>query len=130
MSDDRVVVAVPVAVGDAVGLAAVTTPERNAIPEPAPSAATPPPPPETRRIAGISADSPFARIEYGMKHYRVREILGAGTWFGLPVLPAAWPGWGILLLPPGAFLTLGLLLGLAEWTGQSKSSRKSASHVV
>jgi len=46
----------------------------------------------------------------------VREILGAGTWFGIPVLQAAgWPNWGIMALPPGAFLTLGLLLGLVEW---------------
>ena len=51
----------------------------------------------------------------------VREILGAGTWFGLPVFPESWPGWGIMVLPPGAFLTLGLLLGLAEWIGQKRA---------
>ena len=45
----------------------------------------------------------------------VREVLGSGTWFGLPLLPeAVWPRWGIMLLPPGAFLTLGLLLGGAN----------------
>ena len=50
----------------------------------------------------------------------VREILGAGTWFGAAVLPEAWPGWQIMLLPPGAFFTLGLLLALAEWIGQKQ----------
>ena len=51
----------------------------------------------------------------------VREVLGAGTWFGLPVLSETWwPTWGVMMLPPGAFLTLGLLLGLAEWIGQKK----------
>jgi Na+-translocating ferredoxin:NAD+ oxidoreductase subunit E len=46
----------------------------------------------------------------------VRELLGSGTWFGLPVLsPMGWPNWGIMVLPPGAFLTLGVLLGLVEW---------------
>ncbi len=45
----------------------------------------------------------------------VREILGSGTWFELPLLPAGWPNWGIMVLPPGAFLTLGVLLGLVEW---------------
>lgn len=45
----------------------------------------------------------------------VREILGAGTWFGLPVLSSfGWPNWTLMILPPGAFLTLGLLLGLAN----------------
>jgi electron transport complex protein RnfE len=52
----------------------------------------------------------------------VREILGSGTWFGLPVLPESWPGWGIMVLPPGAFLTLGLLLGLAEWIAQKRAA--------
>jgi len=53
----------------------------------------------------------------------VREILGSGKWFGLAVLPEGWPAWGIMVLPPGAFLTLGLLLGIAEWIGQSRASR-------
>lgn len=44
----------------------------------------------------------------------VREVLGNGTWLGLPVLPAAWPGWTVMILPPGAFLTLGLLMALAN----------------
>jgi electron transport complex protein RnfE len=51
----------------------------------------------------------------------VREILGSGTWFGCPVLsPVGWPNWGIMVLPPGAFFTLGLLLGLVEWHGQRR----------
>ena len=52
----------------------------------------------------------------------VREILGTGMFFGLRVLPAAWPDWVIMVLPPGAFLTLGLLLGLVNWIGMSKKS--------
>ena len=51
----------------------------------------------------------------------VREILGSGTWFGLSVMPESWPNWGIMVLPPGAFLTLGLLLGLAEWIAQKRA---------
>lgn len=53
----------------------------------------------------------------------VREILGAGTWFELPVMPESWPNWGIMVLPPGAFLTLGLLLGAAEWIGQKRGKK-------
>jgi electron transport complex protein RnfE len=55
----------------------------------------------------------------------VREILGAGQLFGVQILPAgAWPNWVVMVLPPGAFLTLGLLLGLANWIGASR--RKAA----
>ena len=39
----------------------------------------------------------------------VREILGAGTWLGLRVTPAAYQPALIFILPAGAFLTLGLI---------------------
>ena len=45
----------------------------------------------------------------------VRELLGAGSLFGVHVLPMAWPNWVIMILPPGAFMTLGLLLGTVNW---------------
>ena len=48
----------------------------------------------------------------------VREILGTGMLAGVSVLPAAWPAWVIMVLPPGAFLTFGLLLGLVNWIQQ------------
>ena len=48
----------------------------------------------------------------------VREILGTGMLAGVAVLPAAWPAWVIMVLPPGAFLTFGLLLGLVNWIQQ------------
>jgi electron transport complex protein RnfE len=45
----------------------------------------------------------------------VREILGTGSLAGIPVMPPAWPQWVIMVLPPGAFLTFGLLLALVNW---------------
>lgn len=42
----------------------------------------------------------------------IRELLGAGTIFGFQVMPQAFKPAVIMILPPGAFLTLGLLLGL------------------
>ncbi len=53
----------------------------------------------------------------------VREILGSGTWFGLQVMPDAWPAWVLMVLPPGAFLTLGLLLGGANWIGDLRAKK-------
>jgi len=50
----------------------------------------------------------------------VREILGTGMFFDLQVLPTAWPDWVIMVLPPGAFLTFGLLLGAVNWYGSRK----------
>ena len=54
----------------------------------------------------------------------VREILGTGMLAGFQVLPASWPSWTIMVLPPGAFLTFGLLLGLINWIDSARSRKK------
>ena len=45
----------------------------------------------------------------------VREIFGSGTWFGMTVIPPffyefGYQNVGLMILPPGAFLILGLLI--------------------
>lgn len=45
----------------------------------------------------------------------VREILGAGSIFGFSLFGAAYEPVLLMILPPGAFLTLGLLIGLINW---------------
>lgn len=44
----------------------------------------------------------------------VREILGAGTWLGLPIMGASFRPAIIFILPAGAFLTLGILSALVN----------------
>jgi electron transport complex protein RnfE len=56
----------------------------------------------------------------------VREILGTGMFFGFRVLPSVWPDWVIMVLPPGAFITLGLLLGLVNWISSRRSHNPAA----
>ncbi|MFH0725877.1 MAG: electron transport complex subunit RsxE [Pseudomonadota bacterium] len=53
----------------------------------------------------------------------VREILGTGMFFGIRVLPTAWPDWGIMMLAPGAFFTFGLLLALVNWYSARKPGK-------
>jgi electron transport complex protein RnfE len=53
----------------------------------------------------------------------IREILGAGSLAGIAVMPAAWPRWVIMILPPGAFLTFGLLLALVNWIGLARKPK-------
>ena len=53
----------------------------------------------------------------------VREILGTGAIAGMSVLPAAWPQWVIMVLPPGAFLTFGLLLALVNWFDAARAAK-------
>ncbi len=49
----------------------------------------------------------------------VREILGSGTWLGMQVMPEDFVTWVVMILPPGAFITLGFLLGGANWIGDA-----------
>lgn len=44
----------------------------------------------------------------------VRELLGNRTLFGIQLLPDLWEPWIVMILPAGAFLTLGLMLGAAN----------------
>ncbi len=44
----------------------------------------------------------------------IREILGSRMIFGVTILPQAFEPWIIMILPAGAFITLGLLLGFSN----------------
>jgi len=66
----------------------------------------------------------------------VREILGFGTWFGkwlgwriVPVglSPRIWAPWTVMILPPGAFLTLALLLGTVNWATTRRGAAREGS---
>lgn len=46
----------------------------------------------------------------------IREVLGSGSVFGLVILTEeVFTPWIIMILPPGAFITLGLMLGLINY---------------
>ncbi|MDY0081961.1 MAG: electron transport complex subunit E [Ignavibacteriaceae bacterium] len=44
----------------------------------------------------------------------IREIIGSGTILGYQVLPNGFEPWLIMILPAGAFLALGLMMGFAN----------------
>lgn len=57
----------------------------------------------------------------------IREIIGSRTIFSLQVLPDGFEPWLIMILPAGAFLTLGLLLGLSNmYTGRKKNLERES----
>ncbi len=53
-----------------------------------------------------------------------REILGAGTVFGFRVMPHGFSNWIVMVLPAGAFLTLGLLVGIFNMIDTKMKERK------
>ena len=56
----------------------------------------------------------------------IREILGAGTWFGLQVLPESVSPIAMFSLPPGGFLTFGFVVALANWISKGNILRRKA----
>lgn len=53
----------------------------------------------------------------------IRELLGSGTILGISVFGASFPPVIAMILPPGAFLALGLLLALMNWIEERSRSR-------
>ncbi len=42
----------------------------------------------------------------------IRELMGAGTLFGYPIMGEGFTPWTIMIMPPGAFIVMGILVGL------------------
>lgn len=55
----------------------------------------------------------------------IREILGMGTFLGQQVLGSWFKPWIIMILPAGAFITLGILLAIALLIESKTKMRKS-----
>ncbi len=53
----------------------------------------------------------------------IREVLGAGTFMGMKVIPGPFEPWVIFILPPGGFLTLGFWLLLFGWIEKRRVER-------
>jgi electron transport complex protein RnfE len=65
---------------------------------------------------GMASGFLFALFALGS----VREILGEGALFGVPLFGPNFEPWVIMILPPGGFLTLGLLLLFFNWVKERK----------
>jgi len=57
----------------------------------------------------------------------IREILGSGSVFGFALLGDWFTPWMVMILPPGAFLTLGILIALANWYNDWSKDRRAVS---
>ena len=51
----------------------------------------------------------------------IREILGAGTWLGIKVLPNTYDPILVAILAPGAFITLGFLMAILSLVKEKES---------
>lgn len=51
----------------------------------------------------------------------IREILGGGTLFGFPLFGASFNPMLVMILPPGAFLTIGVIMGMMNYIKLNKA---------
>ncbi len=51
----------------------------------------------------------------------IREILGAGTLFGFPLFGSAFNPVLVMILPPGAFLTIGVIMAVLNYTNEVRA---------
>ncbi len=56
----------------------------------------------------------------------VRELLGSGSLFGVPVFGGSYEPWVVMVLPAGGFFALAAWLMLFAWAGQLKSRWRGA----
>ena len=55
----------------------------------------------------------------------VRELLGDGRLMGYPVMGTTFEPVLLMILPPGAFLSLGFFLGFFNWIDQKRAKKKA-----
>jgi len=51
----------------------------------------------------------------------IREVLGSGTFLTYQVMGDWFQPWLVMVLPPGAFIMLGLLIGLSNWINDRRA---------
>ena len=71
---------------------------------------------------GMGVGFTFALLCLGI----VREVLGAGTLFDIPVLGDGFQAWSIMLLPGGGFFTLGAWLLVFSFMRERKKAKAVA----
>ncbi len=65
-------------------------------------------PPHVAFIDGVAMGSGYTLVLLSIAF--VRELLGFGSTFGIAVLGESWVPWSIMIMPPGAFFMLGILI--------------------
>ena len=71
---------------------------------------------------GMSAGFTFALLCIGV----IREVLGSGSLFDIPLFGEGFEPWIVMILPPGGFFVLGFLLLFFSWFTQWRKERKEA----
>ncbi len=78
-----------------------------------------PPMPAMINAAGMGVGFTIGLLSLGV----VREILGAGTLFGISLFGESFQPWVVMVLPPGGFFVLGSWLLFFAWRERNKQAK-------
>ncbi len=81
-------------------------------------------PPFTSFIDGVASGSGYALVLLVIAFFR--ELLGFGSLFGINVLGENWVNWVFMIMPPGAFFMLGVIIWLANTYIPTKDGKAPA----
>jgi electron transport complex protein RnfE len=55
----------------------------------------------------------------------IREVLGKGSFLGYSIFGPHYEPWVVMILPPGGFLTLGIILLTLSWIQRRREARRA-----
>jgi Na+-transporting NADH:ubiquinone oxidoreductase subunit D len=79
-------------------------------------------PPGLSFIDGLASGAGYLIVLLSISF--VRELLGFGTLFGLNILGESWISWTLMIMPPGAFFMLGIIIWITKNMIPEKSSKE------
>lgn len=85
-------------------------------------------PPIYAFIDGVASGTGYALVLLFIAFFR--ELLGFGSLFGIQVLGENWVSWTLMIMPPGAFFMLGIVIWISHNifpSEETKSSKGGAS---
>jgi len=82
--------------------------------------------PLTAFLDGLGAGLGFLAVLFVLGG--IRELIGTGTFLGLQIMPKFFQPWLIMVLPGGAFLTLGMMLAITNAFIQHRQKKERRIH--
>lgn len=80
-------------------------------------------PPWPAFLDGIAAGTGYTAVLLFIAFFR--ELLGFGSLFGFNILGAGWINWTLMIMPPGAFFMLGVVIWLSNYAFPSVEAKEA-----
>ena len=73
-------------------------------------------------VDGLASGAGYALVLLTVAFFR--EAAGFGTVFGVAIFPSDWTKWTIMVMPPGAFFMLGIVIWIVRSIGEKEPQKE------